>query len=1100
VLPSAVVIRVQLLGQFAVEVDGRPIEASRWRRRRPVEVLAALALAPGRALHREELIDRLWPEKDLEAGANNLYRALHDLRRITGATLVTLDHGVARLAEEVELDVELFERAAGAGDLARAVELWRGDLLPDDPYSDALMSRREGLRQRFADVALRLSAQHEQAGDRDACLEVVRKLLASEPTLEPAHRLLMRVLALAGRRAEALKQWSACVTVLRERLDVAPSAETAALHRAIERGELDAPPAPPVRAEVEARLLGGAPGPIFGRAAALAQVERFVASGRGVLLVVGEAGLGKTRLAAECARRAAHDGAAVLMGMGTDLDAAVPYAPFADAWADLRRRASGASDPFRAFVASGSSAQEDRLRLFQLIERHIEELASGATLCLVIEDLHLADESSLHLFQHLSRATRALPLLLVGTLREEEVRLGTPLHTLLGSLGRERLGERAVLEPLDRDAAAALVAELAPSSSPSLVASVLELAEGNPFFIEELARAGEPRPDLLDTVRQRVHRLGRDAERLLTAAAMVGVRFPFEVARRVAALEAEPALDALEGALAGRFLAEDGSDYRFRHALTRQALHGALTRARRVHLHRAVAAALEELALDQPEALAHHHEEAGQLEAAIPYLLRAAARAQERLGLAEAVVLLQRALELMDAVDAPPGPERFRVLRMLGGMRMALADLDAAVRVLDAAAELAAPAWRPSAAERALVSRLAALVLVQGGRLDEAEERLSRAVDALAEEPDNPEKSAVLYHFAQLRWHQERYAEAYELAQASFDEASRRGDRAAMAKGHEMLALACHSLGEWKQGERHEQQRQALGPLDVDQAFDVHLCLWEYHLYADAGARAIRGAVAQTLEQAERMGAPRAVALCRCFGGTLDFQTGHWDEAEAQLRRAVELYRGIASANGEALSLQRLAVLETARGRIAEGRALIDEGLAVGARAAMRSHCLTRLHAAMARNRLAAGDVEGAQRSLDEGLAEVARHGRCATCSSLLLPEAVRVHLAREDLRAAEAYAAELEEVAARFGSRAWGAMALQARGRVLAARGRASEAFEVLERAERSFLDVGSSYEAARCGALLARLAPTVRPGDAERLAADSASVLARLGGGFEG
>src|SRR4051794_31325432 len=109
--PSA---RIFLLGRFAVEVHGRLVPAASWRKRRPIEVLSAIALAPGRMLHREELIDRVWPDKDLEAGANNLHRALHDLRRVTETDLTTFDRGVARLCEGVWVDVEAFERAASS--------------------------------------------------------------------------------------------------------------------------------------------------------------------------------------------------------------------------------------------------------------------------------------------------------------------------------------------------------------------------------------------------------------------------------------------------------------------------------------------------------------------------------------------------------------------------------------------------------------------------------------------------------------------------------------------------------------------------------------------------------------------------------------------------------------------------------------------------------------------------------------------------------------------------------------------------------------------------------------------------------------------------
>jgi tetratricopeptide (TPR) repeat protein len=406
-------------------------------------------------------------------------------------------------------------------------------------------------------------------------------------------------------------------------------------------------------------------------------------------------------------------------------------------------------------------------------------------------------------------------------------------------------------------------------------------------------------------------------------------------------------------------------------------------------------------------------------------------------------------------------------------MRMALSDLDGAVRDLDAAAGLEVGGFRPTPSEAAAVRRIAALALIQGGRLGEAGERLDAAVAALADGKDDPELPAVLYLFAQLRWHEEKYVEAKELAERSLAIAAARGDRRAMSKGHEMLALACHSLGAWQEGQAHETERQSLadGVLDVDQAFDVHLCLWEYHLYGEHGPEKIRATVEQTLEQGRRMSAPRAVALCESFAGTLDFQSGHWRSAEEQLRRAVDRFRQVGSACGEALSLQRLAVLLTARGALEEARALLDEGIVVGSRAAMRSHCLTRIHASLTRNRLAAGDRDGARVSLAEGLAEAARHGHCATCNALLLPEAVRVELAWDDAGEAGRYATRLEDVARRFGSRAWIAMAEHARGRVHGARGAVDEAFDAFERARKAYSEIGFSYEAARCLAAQSRL-----------------------------
>src|SRR5581483_7759843 len=140
---------------------------------------------------------------------------------------------------------------------------------------------------------------------------------------------------------------------------------------------------------------GGTPfEPMHGRQKELAEVRRFVAGARGVLLVVGEGGLGKTRLVRECARLAAGRGSPVLIGASLDQASGVPYATFADAWAHHRRTTAtpAESDPFLSFSPTGASAQEDRLRLFQAVERAIETIGQSGPVCLIVEDLHQADQ------------------------------------------------------------------------------------------------------------------------------------------------------------------------------------------------------------------------------------------------------------------------------------------------------------------------------------------------------------------------------------------------------------------------------------------------------------------------------------------------------------------------------------------------------------------------------------------------------------------------------------------------------------------------------------------------------------------------------------
>src|SRR5574341_1890455 len=139
-------LRIFLLGQFAVERNGVLLPPEVWRRRRPADLLKVLALAPDRAMHREELIDKLWPDKDLNSGANNLHRGLYDLRQILSGPWVYVDKGVVRLSRTAWVDVAVFEASVAASDpasLHTAVTLYGGDLCPDDPYAETFQIRRE---------------------------------------------------------------------------------------------------------------------------------------------------------------------------------------------------------------------------------------------------------------------------------------------------------------------------------------------------------------------------------------------------------------------------------------------------------------------------------------------------------------------------------------------------------------------------------------------------------------------------------------------------------------------------------------------------------------------------------------------------------------------------------------------------------------------------------------------------------------------------------------------------------------------------------------------------------------------------------------------
>lgn len=212
------------------------------------------------------------------------------------------------------------------------------------------------------------------------------------------------------------------------------------------------------------------------------------------------------------------------------------------------------------------------------------------------------------------------------------------------------------------------------------------------------------------------------------------------------------------------------------------------------------------------------------------------------------------------------------------------------------------------------------------------------------------------------------------------------------------------------------------------------------------------------------MGAPRAIALCQCFSGALEYQAGHWDKAEKALQESIHLYRELGAASGEALAWQRLGVLLTAQGKLNDGKNALEEGIVVAERAVMRAHCLGRLYASMTRNRLLSDDLPGADHYLSLGIEMSQRHGNCATCNALLLPAAVSLRIAQGETRQAQQFCEHLDAAAEKYTSKMWVAMAKQARGEYLAHTERVDEAIAEYERASEAYRSAGHDYEAARC------------------------------------
>jgi len=259
------VVRIELLGGFRLWVGPRVIQEDRWRLRKARSLVKLLALAPGHRLHREQAMDLLWPSLESKAALNNLHQILHAARRALEPSALASSSaapscGYLRLRDEQLLlcpdsplwvDVEAFEEAADTARHAMApvayqvaIDLYAGELLPQDRYEPWVEQRRGELRELSLSLLLELGALHEERGELGEAIEALERVVAQETAHEEAHVGLMRLYALLGRRREALSQYERLREALLEELGIEPDVATTSLQQEIWAGTFPHPDPP----------------------------------------------------------------------------------------------------------------------------------------------------------------------------------------------------------------------------------------------------------------------------------------------------------------------------------------------------------------------------------------------------------------------------------------------------------------------------------------------------------------------------------------------------------------------------------------------------------------------------------------------------------------------------------------------------------------------------------------------------------------------------------------------------------------------------------------------------------------------------------------
>jgi tetratricopeptide (TPR) repeat protein len=562
--------------------------------------------------------------------------------------------------------------------IEQALLLYQGDYWPDAHATPGVRERRERLRRQWIGALLIQADFRVARGDTSGAIDALDRLLAADSVNEAAVIRLMVVLSRVQRRGEAARLYQRFTALLGSENAATPSEQARTLYEALRRGESLDPWYPHHAAHQETFPGPGASGgmapldaqelppigrtgqhPLVGRETEratmhtmLLEMEQAAQTPRSphFLLLAGDVGIGKTRLAEEMAREAQARGWLVLWIHAHALESDIPYRVWTEALRGATHlpgwpRQAIAEHP-QQYAALGAllsevpglppaqalppSTEQEPLRLWEAMRALFETMSDTRPLCLVLDDMHWLDSSSCALLGYLVRQLRSMPVLLVGTIRENELATQHPLAALLSNLRRDQAARMITLAPLTQQQVSVLVSDL-----PDAVASTIHsLADGNPLFAEELARAAQISPLALDqpsnlpgtitaALNLRLSRLSQECQRLLTRAAVLGGSFVFSSLALLegsgSTTEEERLVDLLDEAIQAGVLVEEGNGtrttYTFWHPLAISHLANSLSATRRASLHRRAAAVLQQVYRDREEegaaAIASHLVSAG---------------------------------------------------------------------------------------------------------------------------------------------------------------------------------------------------------------------------------------------------------------------------------------------------------------------------------------------------------------------------------------------------------------------------------------------------------------------------------------------------------
>ncbi len=920
---------IQLMGPPLVLLDGVPLVVDT---RKAVAILALLG-AEGRAFARDELAALLWPESDDLAARGALRRTLSTVRSAIGDGPVVIDRTRVDLDRtRVRVDLAQIESAAGSDDrstLAAAAALARGDFMAGFSLRDSLefddwrATRAVAAERAVLAVLDRLATVAEREGDLPAAIDAASRRLDLDPLDEGGHVRLMDLLEAAGDRSGALRQYRACVATLERELGVAPLASTTARYDAIRDRDDQRPlgssvsgrsPAPASAPDAPAQP--GRPvaarGPLVGRDASLDTLRgayRSVTRDHGRLAaVVGEAGIGKTRLGEELAATVRDAGGVVLATTAYPAEREIAYGPIVD----LLRAGLASADTKGALQRLAPAVRGELARLLPAIEqgsvtspsaggpgahaRLVAAIADGLTELLGgtnpgllwIDDIQWLDASTREALEFLLRRLVDRPFIVLLAWRSSD--LDAEGRTFVDRVTADPAAVTVQLERLGRQDVAALVAaaDRTVAADPDAIDRLMAASEGLPLYVvEALAVDGGglagALPSGVRTVLQgRLGSVGETAGQVLSAGSVIGRSFDLATLRHASGRSEDETVDAIDECLRHGLIHEAPAGFDFVHGALRDLAYEAMSLTRRRLLHRRVAEAMRlDLSgsgrddLARLVLIASHERAAGRDAEAAEAYRQAGYRAAEVFANGDAIAHLSAALALGH-------PDAGALHATMGRLRTRTGDYAGAIADLEAAAAMSAPAGLPDlewALGRAHLRRgdlTAAIRHLDAARGEAVADGLTARILV--------DRSVVLRRMGMP-------SEAERDAALAADAANRAGDAVAAGAAHRMLGLAALDIADTDRAILELSAALEASAADPDPT--ARIAALASLAMATASAGSVDAAMAygdEAVRHARTIGDRHLEAAVENGLADLLHAAGRDEEAMVHLRRAVEAF------------------------------------------------------------------------------------------------------------------------------------------------------------------------------------------------------------------